>query len=72
MLFEPAITLPDTKLILRIPLVAYYLDVSDKYPVRRGVLPDQQVQYTIDEMIGGVDKELETALALARESVARR
>ena len=70
--FEPAITLPNTKLVLRIPLVAYYLDISDKYPIRRGVIPDQTVQYTIEDMISGVDKELEVALAAARESVSAK
>jgi len=70
--FEPAITLPNTKLVLRIPLVAYYLDISDKYPIRRGVIPDRTVQYTIEDMINGVDKELEVALAAARESVSAK
>ncbi|HJT82056.1 MAG TPA: S41 family peptidase [Chthoniobacterales bacterium] len=69
--FEPAITLPATKLILRIPLVGYYLDVSTNYPSRRGVLPDNAVRYSIDEMIAGTDKELELALSLARKAGAR-
>jgi hypothetical protein len=68
--FEPELTLPATKLRLRIPLVGYYVDVSDKYPTRRGVLPDHVVRYSIDEMVAGTDKELELALSLARKAVS--
>ena len=68
--FEPGITLPATKLVLRIPLVGYYVDVSNEYPARRGVLPDQVVRYSIEEMIAGKDKELELALSLARKAVS--
>jgi hypothetical protein len=67
--FEPAITLPNSKLIVRIPLLAYYVDVSDKYPVRRGILPDQAVESSIEDITGGTDRELEIALSLARKSI---
>ena len=68
--FEPGLTLPATKLVLRIPLVGYYVDVSGNYPARRGVLPDHVVRYSIEEMIAGTDKELELALSLARKAIA--
>lgn len=67
--FEPTITLPNTKLMLRIPLMAYYVDVSDKYPVRRGILPDRPVEATIADLVSGRDKQLEFAISLARQSI---
>lgn len=64
--FEPTMTLPATKLTLRIPLAAYYMDVTGPWPARRGVMPDVTTTYSIEEMLKGVDKEFETALSLAR------
>src|SRR5207248_5840535 len=70
--FEPAITLPNSKLVLQIPLLAYFVDVSDKYPAARGILPDRPVQPTIEDMVGDVDRELEVALSLARTSISAK
>jgi hypothetical protein len=68
--FEPVITLPNSKLTVRIPLLAYYVDVSDKYPLRRGTLPDRLVESSIEDMIAGADGEMELALSLAKKSIA--
>jgi Periplasmic protease len=40
--FLPILTLPNTKLTLRIPLMTYYLAVGNSYPPRKGVVPDTQ------------------------------
>jgi hypothetical protein len=62
----PALTLPDTKLIVYVPLVGYYLAVKGPKAAAHGVLPDHPVRYTIEELLAGTDKELALALELAR------
>ena len=63
----PALTLPNTKLIVYIPLVTYYLTVSGHQAAAHGVVPDHPVHYTIEELLEGTDKELALALQLARQ-----
>jgi enterochelin esterase-like enzyme len=62
----PALTLPHTKLVVYVPLVAYYLAVNGQEAAGHGVLPDHPVHYTIEELLAGEDKELTLALDLAR------
>jgi hypothetical protein len=62
----PAVTLTNTKLRLYVPLVSYYMAVCGASDPRRGVLPDHAVEYSIDDLLKGSDKELALALALAR------
>lgn len=47
------VNLPNTKLTLAIPILAYYLDVNPVNPMDRGVLPD----YYIPPVLDGKDKE---------------
>ena len=61
------ITLPNTKLGIYIPLVAYYVAVSGNHEAARGVIPDFPVKHTIADLVAGVDKDFERALELARK-----
>lgn len=66
--FMPSVRLPNSKLEVTVPLVAYYLAVPGGKPVSRGVPPDHPVQHTIEDVIAGKDKDMELALRLARQS----
>ena len=63
----PALTLPNTKLLVYVPLVTYYLAVNGYKEAAHGVLPDHPISYTIEEFLAGEDKELALALQLARK-----
>jgi hypothetical protein len=63
----PALTLPNTKLIVYVPLVAYYMAVKGNQAAAHGVVPDHAIHYSIEELLGGKDKELALALELARK-----
>ncbi len=62
------VTLPNTKVQLEVPLMAYYMAVSGYQAKAHGVVPDCPVEYTIEELLEGKDKELALALELARKS----
>ncbi len=62
----PALTLPNTGLIVYVPLVTYYLAVKGYKDAAHGVVPDHPIHYTIEELLAGIDKELALALELAR------
>jgi C-terminal processing protease CtpA/Prc len=62
----PALTVPNTKLIIYVPLVSYYLAVSGYPQAAHGVLPDYSIRYSIEELLAGTDKELALALEMAR------
>jgi len=63
------ITLPNTKLGIYIPLVAYYEAVggNHEHEAARGVIPDFPVQHTIADLVAGVDRDFSLALELARK-----
>jgi len=61
----PTLVLPNTKLRIDVPLIAYYTAVNGVRNQNRGVLPDCPVRYTIEEELLGRDKEMEIALSLA-------
>jgi hypothetical protein len=65
--FVAHLTLPNTKLVVYLPLVSYYLAVDASKAVARGVVPDHPVRYSIQEAVEGTDKELALALKLARK-----
>jgi C-terminal processing protease CtpA/Prc len=65
--FMPLVTLPNTKLALRVPLMTYYMAVSGYEAASRGVVPDYAVEYSIAELLQGTDKDMEVALKLARK-----
>jgi peptidase S41-like protein len=62
----PAVTLPNTKLAVHVPLLTYYVAVSGYGPAAHGVVPDYPVHPAIADLIAGKDPALEKALALAR------
>jgi C-terminal processing protease CtpA/Prc len=66
--FMPVVTLPATKLSIRVPLVTYYMAVKRDESASRGLAPDYLVAYRIDEIIRGKDKEMELALKLAKSN----
>jgi hypothetical protein len=61
------ITLPNTKLQAYVPLMGYYMAVRDNQSASHGVVPEYQIKYTIDDLVAEKDKELATALELARK-----
>jgi hypothetical protein len=65
--FMPLLTLPNTKLTLRVPLMTYYMAVSGYKQASHGVIPDYPVEHTIEDLIAGRDKDMELALKLARK-----
>ena len=61
--YELELTLPNTKIIAYIPILKFVLEV-DKGKFGQGVLPDYNVQPTINEYLNGIDKEMEFAINL--------
>ena len=59
------VVLPNSKVIVRVPLQTYYLAVEggDR---RRSILPDVRVQPTIQDLLEGKDPVMDKALAIAR------
>jgi len=64
----PLVTLPNTKVQIRVPLVTYYMAVSGYKAAAHGVVPDINIDYTIEELLAGTDKEMDAALKLARKN----
>ncbi|HEX8185738.1 MAG TPA: S41 family peptidase, partial [Blastocatellia bacterium] len=65
--FMPLVTLPNTKVTVRVPLMTYYMAVSGYKDASHGVVPGHAVKYSIAELLAGTDKEMEVALKLARK-----
>ena len=61
------LVLPNTNLQAYVPLMTYYMAVRDYKAASHGVVPDYPVNYTIDELLEGRDKELALALELVRK-----
>jgi CubicO group peptidase (beta-lactamase class C family) len=66
------ITLPNSGLVIRMPLITYYAAVAPGHPPRRGVLPDQPVAETAADLRAAADPALAQALSLARSGAERR
>jgi hypothetical protein len=64
--FPYNVYLPHTKIVLVIPVVAYYLSVRGYAHADQGVMPDYPVQSTIEDLLAGKDNEMSLALSLAR------
>ena len=62
------LTLPHSKVQVGVPLMTYYMAVSGYQAKAHGVLPDYPIEYTIEELLAGEDKELALAFELARKS----
>lgn len=63
------ISLPNTKLILFIPMMDGYDAVGSTHDPLHGVIPDYPVKHIITDLVGGVDKDFELALELARKKL---
>jgi hypothetical protein len=61
----PTLVLPNTKLRIDVPLIAYYTAVTGARNQNRGILPDCPVTYTIQDELEGRDKAMEIASKLA-------
>ena len=57
--WEFDIVLPNTKKIAHIPLARYFINTQEYAPVGRGVIPDFPVNPKIEDLINGVDTQLE-------------
>lgn len=62
------IVLPNTRLVIYIPVMDGYLAVRGGHDAARGVIPDFPVKHTIADLVAGVDRDYELALELARKS----
>jgi uncharacterized protein (TIGR03435 family) len=60
-----SLVLPNTKLILPVQLVGYYLAIDGASHGTRGIPPDYSVSFTIDDILAGRDRAMEIALRLA-------
>jgi C-terminal processing protease CtpA/Prc len=61
------ITLPNTKIKVNIPVARYQNNVTPNGNFGRGTIPDYKVRYSIDEIIQGIDKEINTVLNLIKD-----
>jgi hypothetical protein len=52
---------------VRIPLLKFVVELGGSIPFGRGVIPDHEVQPTIDEYLCGVDAKMNYALKLIRD-----
>jgi C-terminal processing protease CtpA/Prc len=60
----PTLTLPHTKLRVRIPMVRYHMAVSGYDYPDRGIIPDYPFTRTIKDHLTGKDTEMEYVLSL--------
>ncbi len=63
-----SVRLPASKLTLPVQLVGYYLAIDGADQGNRGVRPDQPVEYSIEDILAGRDREMEIALRLGGAS----
>ena len=64
------INLPHTKMRLKIPLIKYSNAVSQAYNTKgHGIMPDYELQPKINDLLKGVDTELEYTLDLIRQQM---
>jgi hypothetical protein len=61
----PTLVLPNTKLRIDVPLIAYYTAVNGARKRNRGILPDCPVRHTIQDELEGRDQGMEIASKLA-------
>jgi len=61
----PTVTLPNSKLHIRLPLYEYWNAVPGYAGLRRGTLPDHEIPLRISSVLRGVDEPLDLALKLA-------
>lgn len=62
------LTLPNTRVFIRIPLLKFVVDVGGSIPFGRGVIPDYEIEPTLDEYLNGIDAALNFTLNLIQRS----
>jgi len=68
--FNIDLTLPNSKLSIKIPLLKFVVDVNDKnIPFGSGVLPDYAVKPIYIDFVNGIDTELELAKKLISKNI---
>lgn len=65
--FAVMLTLPNTRLRIRIPMVRYIMAVSDYPYPERGIIPDYPFTRTIEDYLNGIDTELKFVLELIKK-----
>ena len=66
--FSIELTLPNSKLHIKIPLLKFVVDVNDKnIPFGRGVLPEYEVKPNYEDYINGIDNEIELTKKLIKK-----
>ena len=58
------VVLPNSKLMLPVQLVGYYMAIEGTAQGARGIRPDRPVEMTIEDIINGRDRAMEIALRL--------
>jgi hypothetical protein len=66
--FMPQLTLPNTKIRIRIPMIRYTMAVSG-YPMDRGIIPDHPVSPTIDDLLNKRDTVMEFTIDLIQNDL---
>lgn len=62
--FSIRLTLPTSKMKIRIPLLRFVNKVEPVFPLGRGIIPHHSVEVDIETYISGYDRELQLALDL--------
>lgn len=68
---QTILTLPNSKLRVRVPMFEYWNAVTGYEGKRRGVRPDHEVATTAANLLRGVDSQLDLALKLAAREVQK-
>ena len=58
------LVLPNSKLVLPVPVVGYYLAIDGTEQGSRGIRPDREVAESIEDIVAGRDRAMEAALEL--------
>lgn len=66
------LTLPVTRIRLRIPIRGSMLSVSDYPYLDRGVLPDYSIELKIEDLLKGVDTELNFAIDIINKQTGKK
>ncbi|UCD23740.1 MAG: hypothetical protein JSW51_11990 [Gemmatimonadota bacterium] len=61
--------LPNTGLRVRVPLVRYTMAVEGYEPTDRGLIPEHEVEPTVDDLLGDRDAVMEYALEMIRRQM---
>lgn len=63
------ITLPNTKILVNLPVARYQTNVKQREESGRGIMPDHRVKYLIDDILSGRDKDMDEVLNLIRKGI---